>query len=108
MNWRPYALIVFVFIASRLWLWSIGVTFDDYRTPTENKVHIMQMLDRQALEHDIIESLLYMHMQPPVYSLVMYVTRMNPSVLNAVWSVLGLVSAMAIYDIVARLLCVKK
>lgn len=96
---KPAIILVVVYVVSRLWLASIGVTFDDYRHPRENFVGIMQMYPMEAMGENLWETIWYNHSQPPMYSLVMWATGMNDAVVHLSWVALSLTALLAIFYI---------
>jgi hypothetical protein len=59
----PAAAILVVFAASRIWAWEAGVRFD--ATPLGA---FWQYVDPQLLRHHLLQSLWYLHSQPPLYN----------------------------------------
>jgi hypothetical protein len=60
----PYALLVAVFTLSRVVYFMLGVRFDDRGLPT-----YLQFIDTELLRHNLLQSLFYLHWQPPGYNL---------------------------------------
>ncbi|MCO6429651.1 MAG: glycosyltransferase family 39 protein [Deltaproteobacteria bacterium] len=56
--------LAFLFAASRLWAYGEGVRFQAGEFPI-----FMHFLDPMLLEHDLLESSLYLHMNPPLFNL---------------------------------------
>lgn len=96
---RYILFLIFAFMVSRLWAWSVGVHFDDYRHPAQNAVHIMQMYPTEAMEENTWETIWYNHSQPPLYSILMWATNMNGDLIHLMWMLLGLVSGLTLYSI---------
>ena len=93
--------LTIVFVVSRFWVASIGVKFDDYRHPAENLVHIMQLMPTEAMETNLWETIIYDHAQPPLYSILMYLTKMNSLIVHCLWMLMGLTAGYAIYALVS-------
>src|SRR5580700_11183695 len=55
-----YALLAMVFALSRLGYYLLGVRFD-----ARPILHYYQFIDPELLKHRLIESLFYLHVQPP-------------------------------------------
>jgi len=62
----PVAAIVATFTASRVWAWEAGVRFD--ATPLGG---FWQILDQSLLKSRLVESIWYLHAQPPLYNLLL-------------------------------------
>lgn len=60
----PYFIIILAFIASRAAYYLLGVRFD-----ARGVDWFFQFLDPALLRHRLLESLFYLHMQPPGYNL---------------------------------------
>ena len=95
---RYMLAIIFVFIVSRAWVASIGVTFDNY-----DDVDIVQLLPIEAMKGNLVDTIFYNHMQPPLYSVFMYIID-SCFLIHVIWCVLGVVSSAAIYSIMLNLL----
>src|SRR5579864_6901403 len=57
---RAYALLLTVFAVSRIAYYLLGVRFD-----ARPIFHFFQFVDPELLKHRLLESLLYLHVQPP-------------------------------------------
>src|SRR5216684_6256511 len=60
----PQFWILFAFALSRVLYYAAGVRFD--ARPID---HFFQFLDPELLKHRLLESLLYLHVQPPGFNL---------------------------------------
>jgi hypothetical protein len=60
----PYVLLLLIFAASRLMYYALGVRFD-----ARGLNWFFQFLDPELLRHHLLQSLFYLHMQPPGYNL---------------------------------------
>jgi len=60
----PYAFLLLIFIASRVAYHLLGVRFD-----ARGLNWFFQFLDPELLRHNLMQSLFYLHMQPPGYNL---------------------------------------
>jgi hypothetical protein len=61
---RPYALLCLIFALSRVVYYLLGVRFDIRPLGS-----FFQILDPELLRHRLLESLYYLHMQPPGFNL---------------------------------------
>jgi hypothetical protein len=64
--WAPLA-ITGIFIVPRVAFYLAGVRFD--MTPVSGQVDVWQLLDLNQLQHNLIQSIWYLHSQPPLYNL---------------------------------------
>jgi len=92
----PVAAVVAVFTISRLAAYDSGVRFDASPLLT----YAWHTIDRDLLRHRLLESLFYLHSQPPGYNALLGVAMKafpdRPEVaLHAVYVVFGLVHAIA-------------
>lgn len=78
----PYLIITY--IISRVVLYGLGVRFDG-----SSDTHIMQLPPFELLETSPIETLWYMHMQPPIYAVLFLLFGQSPLVFNVFYFVLG-------------------
>ena len=60
----PYLLLLLIFAVSRIVYYSLGVRFD-----ARPLLKFFQILDPELLRHRLLESLYYLHMQPPGFNL---------------------------------------
>jgi 4-amino-4-deoxy-L-arabinose transferase-like glycosyltransferase len=63
----PVAVILALFAASRVWAWEEGVRFD--KSPLAQQGY-EQYLDPGLLKHHLLQSIWYLHSQPPLYNLL--------------------------------------
>lgn len=62
----PLTAILVLFTASRVWAWEEGVRFD------KSSLHeFWQYLDPDLLKHHLLQSVWYLHAQPPLYNLLL-------------------------------------
>ena len=59
----PVAAVLAVFVVSRVWAWEAGVRFD-----TAPLGSFWQYVDPELLRHHLLQSLWYLHSQPPLYN----------------------------------------
>jgi hypothetical protein len=59
-----YALLLLIFTASRIIYYLLGVRFD-----ARGLTWFFQFIDPELLRHNLLQSLFYLHMQPPGYNL---------------------------------------
>jgi len=98
----PVAAIAAVFAASRIWAWEAGVRFD--ASPLGG---FWQILDESLLKHRLLQSIWYLHAQPPLYNLLLgfdlklfgsgYATAAHGLQIG-----LGLVIALSIYALLVE------
>jgi hypothetical protein len=86
-----YALLLLIFAASRMLYYALGVRFD-----ARGLTWFFQFLDPELLRHRLLESLYYLHMQPPGYNLFIgVILKMVPyayvTVFHAIHCVFGAV-----------------
>jgi hypothetical protein len=83
----PYVLLLAVFMLSRIIYYVLGVRFDARGVP-----FFLQFLDPALLQHRLLESLLYLHMQPPGYNLFLgVVLKLFPHAYGAAFHAIHLV-----------------
>ncbi|MBN2036764.1 MAG: hypothetical protein JW768_08495 [Chitinispirillaceae bacterium] len=63
-RWAWYALLLLIFAASRIMYYLLGVRFD-----ARGLTWFFQFLDPELLRHNLLQSLFYLHIQPPGYNL---------------------------------------
>ncbi len=63
-NRRPYVWLLAIFALSRTGYYALGVRFD-----ASTITHFFQFIDPELLKHRLLESMYYLHMQPPGYNL---------------------------------------
>jgi len=99
----PLVLVIAVFAASRVLVYALGVRFDT--GPLE---HYWQFLDPELLRTRLLESLFYLHSQPPLFNLLLGLgLKLSPdhfgAAMHAVYLGLGLVQSLATYLLLVRL-----
>jgi hypothetical protein len=60
----PYALLLLVFVASRVLYYLLGVRFD-----ARGVSRFFQVINPELLKHRLLESMYYLHVQPPGFNL---------------------------------------
>jgi hypothetical protein len=60
----PYMLLLLIFAISRVIYYALGIRFD-----ARGLTWFFQFLDPELLRHNLLQSLFYLHMQPPGYNL---------------------------------------
>jgi len=103
---RPYALLLLVFAASRACYYALGVRFD--ARPLNN---FFQFVDPDLLNHRLLESLFYLHIQPPGMNLFAgIVLKLFPhtyaAAFHSAYLLLGAASCCLIYHLM-RCCCVR-
>ncbi len=99
----PLIVIGVSFIVSRLAIYAAGVRFDASSLPT-----FWQYIDPPLLKHHLLQSLFYLHSQPPLYNLWLGVLlKLFPGhfagAAHATYLTLGLALAVAMYFLLTRL-----
>lgn len=100
----PVAFLLVLFALSRAVAYGAGVRFD-----AKPLGHYWQFLDPELLRTELLESLLHLHSQPPLYNAVLGVTlELSPASqaeasLHALYLALGLVQMLAVYAVLVRL-----
>ena len=90
----PYTLLLLVFTASRVVDYLLGVRFDARGIPT-----YLQFIDPELLRHHLLQSLFYLHWQPPGYNLFLGVVLKlfpHPYAYTTVFHIIHLVFGAAI------------
>jgi hypothetical protein len=96
-RWRallrsPYALLLAVFIASRVIYYLLGVRFD-----ARGLTWYLQILDPELLKHHLLQSLFYLHWQPPGYNLFLgIVLKLFPGTYAAAFHVIHMAFGAAV------------
>lgn len=100
---RPELLLILLFVVSRLWLHRLGVRID--RLPSD----AWQLVDPPLLQDALLESLLYLHSQPPLYNLlVAALMRLGDAAtavraMDLLYTTLGLVLALSVFHLLRQL-----
>ena len=82
----PYALLIAVFTLSRVVYYMLGVRFDARGLPT-----YLQFIDTELLRHNLLQSLFYLHWQPPGYNLFLgIVLKLFPHAYNGAFHAIHL------------------
>jgi Dolichyl-phosphate-mannose-protein mannosyltransferase len=100
--WPPLA-VASAWAVSRVAAYAAGVRFDAGTLGV-----FWQLIEPDLLRHRLLESLYYLHSQPPLFNLFLgAVLKTFPTgsthVFQAVYSLLGLVEAVTVYALLARL-----
>jgi 4-amino-4-deoxy-L-arabinose transferase-like glycosyltransferase len=99
----PYTALLLIFAASRIAYYLAGVRFDARGINT-----FFQLLDPELLRHRLLESLFYLHMQPPGFNfLVGVVLKMFPASYGAglhwLHMLFGAATACLLFHLMRRL-----
>ncbi len=99
----PLILVITVFAASRALVYALGIRFDATTLETW-----WQFVDPELLRTRLLESLFYLHSQPPLYNLLLGLgLKLFPdhfgAAMHAVYLGLGLVLSLATYVLLVRL-----
>ena len=97
---RGAIVLVAVFIASRIVFYAVGLRFD--ARALKGQVDYLQLLDLRQLKHHLIESIWYLHSQPPLFNFATgLLLHLPPSAVEpaaiAVGMALGLVMVLSCY-----------
>src|ERR1700693_4773142 len=96
---RAYALLLMVFAVSRIAYYLLGVRFD-----ARPIFHFFQFVDPELLKQRLLESLLYLHVQPPGFNLyVALILKLFPAhyteAFHTVHLALGATSCCLLYHL---------
>ena len=99
----PLILVAGVFAASRVAAYAAGVRFD-----VSSLDYFWQYLDPLLLKTRLLESVFYLHSQPPLFNLLLGVgLKLAPgqfgATMHIVYSLLGLLQCLAIYFVLLRI-----
>jgi len=92
LQWRallrsPYVFLLAVYVVSRVFYYLLGVRFDSRGLPSS-----LQFIDVELLRHHLLQSLFYLHWQPPGYNLFLgVVLKLFPSTYGAAFHAIHLV-----------------
>src|ERR1700733_4435082 len=94
---KLYALLAMAFAVSRLGYYLLGVRFD-----ARPVLHYFQFIDPELLKHRLLESLFYLHIQPPGWNLYVgavleFFPTSYPAVFEVIYLLLGLWICWSIY-----------
>ena len=94
--------LALVFVVSRVIFYMFGIRFD------ANTLHYLQVLDADLLKTRLLESLWYLHSQPPLFNLSLGLglkifPRSYPLVFNAVYLGMGYLLALTVYLLMTQL-----
>lgn len=99
MNKKPISkkvvLLIVLYFMSRAIIYSTGITFDSY-----SDTHIMQLPPFELLATSPLETLWYMHIQPPIYALIFYLCGMDSYVFALFYFFLGLATTIGMYKLI--------
>jgi MoxR-like ATPase len=98
----PLTTLALVFAVSRILIWRAGVRYD--MTPLTTW---WQVLDPAFLQHRLLESLFYLHAQPPLFNFVIGIALKLPfsagALMHLLYLALGLGQVLGIYLLLAAL-----
>jgi hypothetical protein len=100
---RPLLLIMLAFIGSRLVYYHLGVRFDPHLLPTQ-----WPCIEVALLRDDLCQSILYLHIQPPLFNLFLgIVLKLFPEhwalAFNITYLLLGLLLSTATFQLMEKL-----
>jgi hypothetical protein len=88
----PYTLLLAVFLVSRVVYYLLGVRFDSGGLPG-----YLQFIDEKLLRHNLLQSLFYLHWQPPGYNLFLGIMlKLFPTTYGAALHAVHLVFGAAV------------
>ncbi|HEX9504604.1 MAG TPA: hypothetical protein VGA62_01240, partial [Acidimicrobiia bacterium] len=95
-------MVVGVFVVSRVVAYAAGLRFDDHLLQSA-----YQLLDIRLLRHDLLESLLYLHSQPPLFNAFTAIVLHLPAsfvktVLMLLWHAAALATALLLFATMVR------
>ena len=82
---RPLMWLIAAFVISHIVYYAMGVRFDETSPLT-----FAQYLDEALLKHNLLESLLYLHSQPPLFNLFLGIVLTIAAILGEfgrIWSI---------------------
>lgn len=96
-------IVVLAFLISRLLYHLAGVRFD-----TQPLTYFMQIIDPELLRHRLLESILYLHTQPPLFNLFCgFVLKLFPNgyplAFQLIYMLLGLITSLVICVLMLKL-----
>jgi hypothetical protein len=98
----PLVAVIALFVVSRVGFYLAGIRFDTTPLP-----YFWQYLDPVLLKTRLLESLFYLHSQPPLYNLYLgLILKIFPNPGPAFWMtslLMGFVLAVALFRLMARL-----
>jgi hypothetical protein len=107
---KPLAFVVLVFVASRVVLYQLGVRLDPGTVLGHECAAFPQIVDPELLRSRLLESLFYLHSQPPLFNLILgSVLQLTDSpsgfarAMHFVYLALGLSLAGGLYLLLIRL-----
>lgn len=100
--WRVPAILAAGFLVSRVIFYLIGVRFDASPLFT-----FWQFLDVPLLQHRLLESVWYLHSQPPLFNvflgLVLKLSSLHaPAIFHGVYVILGLIQTQLLFVLLKR------
>lgn len=108
LQWRrllrsPYSILCLIFVVSRVIYFLLGVRFD-----ARGLTGYFQFIDPELLRHHLLQSLFYLHMQPPGYNLFLgIILKLFPSTyaiaLHAIHCIFGVTTACLLFYLMRRL-----
>ena len=96
---RAYYFLAAVFLLSRIIIYALGIRFDSTTLAT-----FWQFLDPKLLQERLLESLWYLHSQPPIYNLFLgIVLKISPvhytALFHGIYLLLGFWLASSLYQL---------
>ncbi|MDY6919951.1 MAG: hypothetical protein SV765_07045 [Pseudomonadota bacterium] len=98
-KYKYLILLLLTFVSSRMLFSGVGVEFDYSRADK-----FWQLLDLDELEHNLLESLFYLHSQPPIFNLItglsLKIAPQDPGkLLGVFFHFLGFFSSLAMFKL---------
>ena len=107
---KPLAFVVLVFVASRVVLYKLGVRLSPGTVLGHECAAFPQIVDPELLRSRLLESLFYLHSQPPLFNLILgSVLQLTDSpsgfarAMHIVYLALGISLAAGLYLLLTRL-----
>jgi hypothetical protein len=107
---KPLGFVVLVFTVSRLLLYQLGVRFNPNTLLGQGCAAFPQLVDPELLRTRLLESIVYLHSQPPLFNLVLgIVLKLTESpaqfgrAMHLVYLTLGVSLSVGLYLLLVRL-----
>jgi hypothetical protein len=108
--WKPLGFVVLVFTVSRVMLYQVGVRFNPNTLLGQGCAAFPQLVDPELLRSRLLESIVYLHSQPPLFNLILgIVLKLTESpaqfgrAMHLIYLALGLSLSVGLYLLLVRL-----
>ena len=100
---KPYIALIIIFIISRTFYYFCNIRFDAFEGE-----HLLHFLSKDLLKNNLIQSLFYLHIQPPAFNLFIgIILKLFPehttAVFHIVYLLLGISLSLSLYYIMTVL-----